>query len=96
VEHRVCSLSDTFSQGQERILQQLLGRVDDDLLRIGGDARHPWCVLVADVLLDELQHVLQQLIHVVAGDHADVGTLGRIQVIGSLRPPEGQVGTEQG
>lgn len=72
IEHMLGALVNAVGQREVGVPQKLLARVDDDLLRVTGDAGHPWGVLHSDVVHDEPQYQAQQLVHVLARHHRHV------------------------
>ena len=79
-----------------RICTRNIPDIDDDLLSVHGDARHPLCLLVADVLRDELEDEAEETVEVLRGDHGDVAARrGGVGVVRALAPPGRKVGAHE-
>ena len=77
-------------------VQETVPDVDDDLLRVHGDARHPLCLLVADVLHDEFEDEAEEAVEVLRGDHGDVAAgRGGVGVVRALAPPRRKVSAHE-
>ena len=70
--------------------------VDDNLLGVHGDARHPLGLLVTDVLVDELEDETQEAVEVLRSDHGDVAAgRGWVGIVWALVPPRRKVGAHE-
>lgn len=76
LEHVVGPLANALRQREVRVLEEVLARVDDDLLRVAGDTRHPRGVLEPDVVQDQAKDQAQKCVHVLARYHGNVISVG--------------------